>query len=149
MRLNGKNAFNGFGALQAQMRSEAQGLEHEDWYEPSLDPRGVIHCVRVPIAGHRRPKGAPGLVLAQKSPNRYGTKGASPSARKAINVSARCLNRFSNRVAFGTFAPSPMDMDAIERAPGGSSGMQRRIGDALSYALVRKGLTPVWLSFRK
>ena len=145
MRLLGKADFLGFGALQAQMRSEGQGLEDSDWYEPLLDPRGVIHCVRVPIAGHRRPKGAPGLVPAHKLANRYGTKGASPHARKAINVSARCLNRYARRVAFGAFTPSPPDMDLIETSPGGSSGMQRRLGQALSYALLRKGLTPVWM----
>ena len=145
MRLIGQEDFKGFGALKAQMEHEAQGLEHEDWYKPLLDPRGVIHCVRVPIAGHRRPKGALGLVPAHKSTNRYGTNGASPHARKAINVSARCLNRYSHRVAFGAFTPSPVDMDAIECAPGGSANFQRRLGNALSSALLKKGLTPVWM----
>ena len=145
MRLLGKADFLGFGALQSQMRSEGQGLEDSDWYQPELDPRGVIHCVRVPIAGHRRPKGALGLVPAQKSTQRYGAKGAAPSARKAINVSARCLNRFTRRVAFGAFTPSPVDMDAIESSPGGSAGFQRRLGNALSRLLLRKGYTPVWM----
>ena len=145
MRLLGKADFLGFGSLLAQTRVEGQGHDHPDWYEPEVDPRGVIHCVRVPIAGHRRPKGAHGLVPAQKSTNRYGTKGAAPSARKAINVSARVLNRYTRRVAFGAFTPSPVDMDLIEASQGGSAGMQRRLGNALSYALLQKGLTPVWM----
>lgn len=145
VRLLGTQDFNGFGQLLAQVREEGQGADDPDWYEPLVDPRGVIHCVRVPIAGHRRPKGALGLVPAHKSPNRYGVNGASPHARKAINVSARCLNRFPKRVAFGAFTPSPSDMHSIETSKGGSANFQRRLGDSLSYALKRKGLTPVWM----
>lgn len=145
MRLLGEKQFNGFGQFLAQVGEEGRGSDDPDWYEPLVDPRGVIHCVRVPIAGHRRPKAVLGLVPAHKSPNRYGLKGASPHAHKAINVTARCLNRFMNRVAFGAFTPSPGDMDAIEASEGGSSGFQRRLGDALSYKLKRKGLTPLWL----
>ena len=145
MRLLGQSAFNGFGQFLAQTKVEGRRDDDPDWYEPLVDPRGVIHCVRVPLAGHRRPKGAHGLVPAHKSPNRYGANGVSPHARKAINVSARCLNRFPRRVAFGAFTPSPIDMDAIEVAEGGSSMFQRRLGDALSYMLKRKGLTPIWM----
>ena len=145
MRLLGEKQFLGFGQFLAQTQAEGRRDDDPDWYEPLIDPRGVIHCVRVPIAGHRRPKGAPGLVPAHKSPNRYGLNGASPHARKAINVTARCLNRFSKRVAFGAFTPSPVDMEAIEAADGGSAGFQRRLGDALSYYLRQKGLTPLWM----
>ena len=145
VRLLGEKQFNGFGQFLAQVGEEGRRDDDPDWYEPLIDPRGVIHCVRVPLAGHRRPKGAHGLVPAHKSPNRYGANGASPHARKAINVTARCLNRFSKRVAFGAFTPSPVDMDLIENAEGGSAGFQRRLGDALSYLLKRKGLTPLWM----
>lgn len=144
VRLIGEQQFNGFGQFLGQIRVEGHGADDPDWYEPLVDPRGVIHCVRVPIAGHRRPKGALGLVPAHKSTNRYGLGGASPHARKAINVTARCLNRFHKRVAFGGFTPSPVDMDAIEHAEGGSAGFQRRLGNSLSYLLQRKGLTPLW-----
>ena len=144
MRLIGEKQFNGFGQFLAQVGAEGHGADDPDWYEPLVDPRGVIHCVRVPIAGHRRPKGAHGLVPAHKLANRYGLRGASPHARKAIGVTARCLNRFHNRVAFGGFTPSPDDMDAIEYAPGGASGFQRRLGQALSHLLQGKGFTPLW-----
>lgn len=145
VRLLGEKQFLGFGQFLGQVSAEGRHDDDPDWYQPLVDPRGVIHCVRVPLAGHRRPKGALGLVPAHKSTNRYGANGASPHARKAINVTARCLNRFSNRVAFGAFTPSPVDMEAIETAEGGSAGFQRRLGNALSYFLQRKGLTPLWM----
>ena len=145
MRLLGEKQFNGFGQFLAQAGEEGNGADDPDWYEPLVDPRGVIHCVRVPIAGHKRPKAALGLVPAQKSTNRYGLKGAAPSARKAINVSARCLNRFMNRVAFGAFTPSEPDMELIEGSKGGASGFQMRLGNALSYLFQRKGFTPLWM----
>ena len=58
MRLLGEKQFLGFGQFLAQTQAEGRRDDDPDWYEPLIDPRGVIHCVRVPIAGHRRPKGA-------------------------------------------------------------------------------------------
>lgn len=145
MRLLGEKQFNGFGGFLAQASEEGRGADDPDWYEPLVDPRGVIHCVRVPIAGHKRPKAVLGLVPAQKSTQRYGLKGAAPSARKSIKVTARCLNKYSNRCAFGAFTPCPADMDSIEAAKGGTSGMTRRLGNALTRFLQRRGVTPLWM----
>ena len=145
MRLIGEKDFRGFSSFLRQVAVEGEGKTDPDFYEPVIDTRGVVHCVRVPISGLRRPKGAPGLVLAQKSANRTGLNGAAPSTRKQIDLAARNLNRFPNRCAFGAFTPSPADMDTIERSPGGSANFQRRLGDSLSYFLRRKGLPQLWL----
>ncbi len=145
MRLMGEKDFRGFSAFLRQVDAEGQGRTDPDFYDPVIDARGVVHCVRVPISAVRRPKGDPGLVLAQKSVQRYGLNGAAASTRKQIDLAARNLNRFPGRCAFGAFTPSPVDMDSIERAPGGSAHFQDMLGKSLSRFLRDKGLPQLWL----
>ena len=145
MRLKTAKGFQAYDALTAQFEDEAGRFQDDpDWYEPTLTPEGVVYCVRPSLAWSPA-KRALGLSPLRNHSKRNGLGGASRGTRKKIQLTAKNMDRFQGRNAFGAFSPSPADFFAIEEADGGAAGFQWQLGRAASEMYVKRGKDACWL----